>query len=135
LRSLSPLQYVSTCTEAPFSTYGYQHSLIVPFGAAEETQTPRDTSPRRPRHQTNNGAMLATQLGIEGPLMARGEVWYEFRTLFGVGALRVVEARLVVAQDDGVPLPVAFRMLISLRILGAQLDDEMQKSFAVSTAM
>lgn len=65
--------------------------------------------------------------------MARAEVWNEVRTLFKLGAVKVVEARLFVAQDDTKPLPNAFRMLVSLRILGAQIDnDGTTNNFAVA---
>jgi hypothetical protein len=64
--------------------------------------------------------------------MARGEVWSETRTLFRVGVFKIVEARLFVAQDDARPLPGAFRMLASLRILGAEIDgDTASNNFAV----
>ena len=56
--------------------------------------------------------------------MAKGEVWNEVRTLFKLGAIKVVEARLFVAQDDSANLSNAFQMLVSLRILGAQIDDD-----------
>jgi len=56
--------------------------------------------------------------------MARGEVWNEFSTLFRLGASKVVEARLFVAQDDTKPLPSAFQMLVSLRVLGAEIDND-----------
>lgn len=65
--------------------------------------------------------------------MARREVWNEVRTLFKLGAVKVVEARLFVAQDDSKPLPGAFRMLVSLRILGAQIDnDNTKNTFSVA---
>ncbi len=56
--------------------------------------------------------------------MARGEVWNEVLTLFRVGPIKVIEARLFVAQDDAKPLPAAFQMLASLRILGSQIDND-----------
>jgi hypothetical protein len=56
--------------------------------------------------------------------MAKGEVWNEVLTLFKVATIKVVEIRLFVAQDDTRALPDAFRMLASLRILGAQIDND-----------
>ncbi|MGP6157183.1 MAG: hypothetical protein ACLPYS_06690 [Vulcanimicrobiaceae bacterium] len=64
--------------------------------------------------------------------MAKGEVWNEVRTLFRVGPVKVVEARLFVAQDDTKPLPSAFQMLVSLRVLGSQIDNDAKtNNFAV----
>jgi hypothetical protein len=54
--------------------------------------------------------------------MARGEVWNQIDTLFRVGVFKIVEARLFVAQDDAKPLPKAFRMLVSIRVLGVEVD-------------
>lgn len=56
--------------------------------------------------------------------MAKGEVWNEVVTVFKVATVKVAEARLYVAQDDTQPLPNAFQMLTSLRILGAQIDND-----------
>jgi hypothetical protein len=65
--------------------------------------------------------------------MAKREVWNEVRTLFRIAGVKVVEARLFVAQDDTQPLPAAFQMLVSLRVLGAQIDnDATTNNFPVS---
>jgi hypothetical protein len=56
--------------------------------------------------------------------MARGEVWNEIITLFRIGGVKVVEARLFVAQDDTKALPEAFAMLVSMRVLGAEIDSD-----------
>ena len=56
--------------------------------------------------------------------MAKGEVWNEVHTLFRLASIKVADARLFVAQDDTKPLPDAFQMLVSLRILGAQIDND-----------
>jgi hypothetical protein len=56
--------------------------------------------------------------------MAKGEVWNEVHTLFRIAGIKVVEARLFVAQDDGKPLASAYQMLVSLRVLGAQIDND-----------
>jgi hypothetical protein len=65
--------------------------------------------------------------------MAKGEVWNESPLLLKLVGFHVVQANLFVAVDDSVPvLSNAYRMLCSLRILGAQIDNDVAtNNFAV----
>jgi hypothetical protein len=57
--------------------------------------------------------------------MAKGEVWNETPILVKLIGAHVVQANLFVALDDSVKnLSNAYRMLCSLRILGAQIDND-----------
>jgi hypothetical protein len=63
--------------------------------------------------------------------MAKGEVWNQTKDLLVVGNRHVAQARLFIAQDDTKPLEDAFEMLVSLRFLGAQIDNDTSNHFSV----
>jgi len=63
--------------------------------------------------------------------MAKGEVWNQTKDLLVVGNRHVAQIRLFVAQDDAKPLEDAFEMLVSLRFLGAQIDNDPSQHFPV----
>jgi hypothetical protein len=63
--------------------------------------------------------------------MARGEVWNETKDLFVAGSHHIAQVRFFVAQDDAAPLDRAFEMLVSLRFLGAQIDNDPSRHFPV----
>ena len=64
--------------------------------------------------------------------MAKGEVWTQTKELLHIGKRSIAEARFFVAQDDTQPLDKAFEMLVSLRFLGAQVDNDPSQHFPVA---